>query len=159
MQLRLTVCQRILQRLRSIRAQYDPIVRVQPSPLRLITLHTLDVPLVQIPSQIADLLVHEAYNRAWTLFVNCSSLTPIDRRRRFMAGRQAGRQLLTVLQQIIPLLLTSGAIDRLVAVIAPLSVLALSFWCQAAGDVAEGVAPAYPGVISDGVCCVVGIGR
>lgn len=58
-----TVRQCILQRLRPVRAEYDPIIRMQPSPPRIIALHTPYIPTVQIPSQIADLLVHEAYNR------------------------------------------------------------------------------------------------
>lgn len=66
----------------------------------------------------------------------------------------------TVLQQIIPLLFTTFTIGGLVAGIAPLFVLPLAFFGQLAGEVAVGVAPAYPGVVGEGVACVGrGVGR
>lgn len=64
----------------------------------------------------------------------------------------------TVLQQIIPLVLAFLAIGRRETVIAPLPVLSVSLFRQSAGQVAERVAPSYPGVVGEGVACVVGIG-
>lgn len=57
--------QRILQWLRSICTNQDPVIRMQAPALRLITAQTLDVPFVQIASQILDLLVHEPYYWTW----------------------------------------------------------------------------------------------
>ena len=56
-----TVRQGVFQGLRPVRTQHDAIVRMHARPLLLITAHTLDIPLVQIPAQILDLLVHEAH--------------------------------------------------------------------------------------------------
>lgn len=65
----------------------------------------------------------------------------------------------TVLQQIIPLVLTALAIGGREPIIAPLPVLPVSLFRQLARQVAECVAPSYPGVVGEGVACVVGIRR
>ena len=51
-------------RLRPIRTQLNPIIRIKPTPLQRPTLHAPYIPLVQIPPELADLLLHEDDLRA-----------------------------------------------------------------------------------------------
>ena len=57
--------QRVLQRLRPIRTEHDAVVRMHARALVPITAHTPNVPFVEIPAQILDLLVHEADYGTW----------------------------------------------------------------------------------------------
>lgn len=119
-----TMSQRILQRLRPIRAKHDPIIRMETSALPPIASQAPNVPLVQIASQISDLLLHEPYYRTWTLSLFSTGRFP---------NRHVEKVSGTVLQQIIPLVFTTLAVGRFVAIIAPLSILSFSFFCQSPG--------------------------
>lgn len=122
--------------------------------MRLIAFRTPDVPFMQIASQVIDLLMHKSYNgtcESPSLLSMCQPVSNRQIRYRWQAVR-------TILQQIIPLVLAFLAIGRRETVIAPLPVLSVALFRQSAGQVAERVAPSYPGVVGEGVACVVGIG-
>ena len=59
----------------------------------------------------------------------------------------------TVLQQIVPLVLTPLTIRHREALVAPLLVLPVALFRQAARHVPECVAPSDPGVGGEGVAC------